>query len=264
MEFARAGQAAVALFDGRVLIAGASPLDNRSVELYDFRAGFFLHTNHLLMPRVGNVNFFTITLLSDAQVLIVGGADGFFTSLAEAELSDPWARTFVPAGLMAAARTDHTATLLKSGKVLIAGGRDAHLRNILQSAEIYDPARGSFTPTDDMTIARAYHTATLLVDGRVLITGGITPIVSVPQSECNSCPSGLADSTSGAEIFNPDTGKFIRTGDLLLPRQQHTATLLGDGKVLIVGTGDSPATGEEEGPHDSVMAARSDSPDRSP
>jgi hypothetical protein len=47
---------------------------------------------------------------------------------------------------LATARGNHTATLLSSGKVLVAGGQD-EFANPFQSAEIYDPATGVWTPT---------------------------------------------------------------------------------------------------------------------
>ena len=64
----------------------------------------------------------------------------------------------------------HTATLLPSGKVLVAGGDT--LSDPLSSAELYDPASGTWTPTGSLVTARDYHTATLLPDGRVLVAGG--------------------------------------------------------------------------------------------
>ena len=68
---------------------------------------------------------------------------------------------------MAAARTFHTATLLPSGKVLVAGGGGEN-----STAEIYDPATGSFSTTSGMEIGRSGHTATLLPNGSVLVAGG--------------------------------------------------------------------------------------------
>jgi hypothetical protein len=68
---------------------------------------------------------------------------------------------------MAEARTYHTATLLPSGKVLVAGGGDEN-----STAEFYDPATGSFSTTGGMEIGRSGHTATLLPNGSVLVAGG--------------------------------------------------------------------------------------------
>jgi hypothetical protein len=76
----------------------------------------------------------------------------------------PPAGTFSATGHMTIPRAGHSATLLASGKVLIAGGG---------SAELYDPATDTFTATGNMIAARQMHAATLLVDGRVLITGGL-------------------------------------------------------------------------------------------
>jgi hypothetical protein len=69
---------------------------------------------------------------------------------------------------MTTARASDTATVLKDGRVLMAGGSPG-----ISSAELYDPKLGTFTPTaNSMTTGRAGHTATLLPDGRVLIAGG--------------------------------------------------------------------------------------------
>jgi len=126
---------------------------------------------------------------------------------------------FVPTGSMHAARTGHTATLLKDGKVLIVGGGDA-------TAELYDPASGTFSLTGPPLEGRLHATATLLSDGRVLIAGGLGLTAGL---------DGHLLLLSTAEIFDPETGTFSSTGTMVQARQQHTATLLADSRVLIAG-----------------------------
>src|SRR6266550_967039 len=90
-------------------------------------------------------------------------------------------------GSLTTARYYHTATLLSSGKVLVAGGFNGGYPS---SAELYDPATGSWTSTGSLTIARRLHTATLLPSGKVLVAGG---------------DNGFSD-LSSAELYDPATG----------------------------------------------------------
>jgi hypothetical protein len=66
--------------------------------------------------------------------------------------------------------SEHTATLLASGMVLITGGYGGS--SAVASAELYDPATGSFSSTGSMSSDRVEYTATLLTSGKTLITGG--------------------------------------------------------------------------------------------
>ena len=128
--------------------------------------------------------------------------------------------SWTPTGSMATDRYDHTATLLPSGKVLVAGGISLHVAgNILRSAELYDPATGTWTATGDMTIERADHTATLLPSGKVLVAGGGT----------------FNFTWSSAELYDPATGIWTATGGMAIARLSHTATLLPSGTVLVAG-----------------------------
>ena len=231
MTHGRSFQTATALIDARVLVAGGyynrRPID--SVNLYDPATDTFTSTGSQRQAR----GFDTATRLADGRVLLVGGdsAEWNFDGpyIASAEVYDPMTGTFGPTGSMATGRNLHTATRLLDGRILIAGG-DGRGTISLASAELYDPAAGSFGPTGPMVAARGFQTATRLADGRVLITGGTS--------------DGWAGAhfLASAEIYDPKTGKFNPTGPMTTRRGSHTATLLPDGRVLIVGGSPDGAT----------------------
>ena len=156
---------------------------------------------------------------------------------------------------MSVARSFHSATLMDDGRVLIVGGHSFNFRNsALASAEIYDPATESFAPTGGMSVARQEHTATLLPDGRVVVAGGYDDDMDNPTAQ------------STAEVFDPATGTFAPTGSMASGRGNHTATVLGDGKVLIAGghsghPGASVASAELYDPSNGTFALTGDMTD---
>ncbi len=170
----------------------------------------------MLAPRSGH----TATLLPDGRVLIAGGMRRNQDFYKSAELYDPTTGKFQATGDMNERRVSPVAVLLRSGRVLIAGGWIGH--GCTDSAEIYDPSTGKFTSlAGRMTAVRGDARGTLLPNGDVLITGGAD----------HDSPSGVAS----AEVFHAASQTFQAVPPMHFARVAHTATLLNDGRVLIVG-----------------------------
>jgi len=114
------------------------------------------------------------------------------------------------------------------GRVLLAGGEEFET-SYLAEAELYDPSTGTFAAIGRMIKARDGHTATLLPDGTILIAGGWG--WDAVDGRCCSSTGPRTDT----ELYDPATGIFTTAANLTSRRFWHTATLLMDGRVLIVG-----------------------------
>jgi galactose oxidase-like protein len=136
------------LTNGQALFAGGEGLGRLAdAELYNPLTRTFAPTGSMASRRVWH----SLNLLPDGMVLAAGGETEscagfgclFAGSLDTAELYDPSAGAFYETGSMTAARETHTATLLKDGTVLIAGGVSYGGIGIfggsLASAEVYTP-----------------------------------------------------------------------------------------------------------------------------
>lgn len=115
------------------------------------------------------------------------------------------------------ARTAHTATLLKNGKILVVGGRDD------VNSVLYDLSSDSWSnvPT---AFNSYYHAATLLPNGKVLVTGG-------SANATNSYQSALTT----ARLFDPAANSWSSAAPMTTARINHSATILPNGKVLVAG-----------------------------
>ena len=177
-----------------------------------------------------------------------------------------------PALAPAVPRAAHTATLLASGDVLLAGGCTAdscELDARGATTEIFDARSRRFRTGPPLLRPRVGHGAVRLANGSVLVFGGwdlssqtataerwrpgadrFEPAAPMRRARGGFTFTKLRDgrvlvvggSDSGralrsAELYDPAAGRFIATGSLRLARYGHTATLLPDGRVLVAGGG---------------------------
>jgi len=194
-------------------------------QTFDPGSQSFSRTGDLKVNHLGTGNG---ALLADGRVLLTGGG---LPGIDATEIYDPVSRAWTKGAAMGTARRLHSVTLLRDGRVLIAGGfvcciveGQTATEFATASAELFDPVSGRFTPTGSMAAGRALHQATLLPDGRVLVSGGFG-VASVPG----------APGPEHAELFDPATGTFAPAGELQAGRFLHSALLLTDGRVLVVG-----------------------------
>ena len=200
--------------------------------------------------------------LPDGRVLSVGGelsATG--DALCTTDIYDPFVGAWeagppIPAGegLPADACTtvsDAVTVPLPDGTILVVGGATradpdgtphlvgADQPGAISSAWKYVPATRTFEPTGPMNHPRVHHTATLLPSGKVLVAGGsdrqkpsreaATGCPKVGDTSCEHCV-GMAS----AELYDPNSGTFTDV-PMPLARSCHSAHLLADGSVLLVG-----------------------------
>jgi len=226
---------------GKMLILGGA---DESGELYDPRTG---KSRLIDPPQDALPNSLIAAALPSAPQAVCGGNCGkvLLASRPLSYLFDPrtasWAitgndteidqrraagdRQADGAFITRLTRYNHTATVMKDGKVLLSG----------TASELYDPLTGTSSQTPPPAIPRYLApTATLLPTGSVLLAGGIT--------------DNIGTMTFAAELYEPGRqgappaeakGRWKPAAPLAAGRFSHTAVLLQNGKVLVVGGSDS-------------------------
>lgn len=285
MQHARAGHTSTRLADGRVLLAGgwfeANPGTmniTASAEVYDPVANTFTPVGDMDAPRADHAAL----RLPDGRVLVTGGSElqgAFLADHATAEVFDPSTGQFSAWPVtMTHTRATHAMIDLLDGRWLLVGGSDTDLR-----PETFSTTTGQFTPFAAATPDRArfgvaaaafpsggvavvggeslgevlyfdrtfttltntgsgtskprsYGTATAIGPGRVLVAGGID--FSNGSFVLATCDLVVEGGVVGSETYA--TSVRFPTG-----MANHTATVLGDGRILYCG-GLNPAGGQPE------------------
>jgi hypothetical protein len=172
------------------------------------------------------------TLLPDGRILILGGVEKDDVVAGHDEVVDPrpapasgavydpetGTSLLIPRALLVP-RAHHTATLLPSGRVLVAGGHNED--GDVSSIEIFDPATSrSRMSASRMSPPRSAHAAVLRADGNVWLIGG----------------RAGAKLLSTVEVYDSAEDRLRPAlSSLGTARAEHTATLLRSGEVLIAG-----------------------------
>ena len=123
---------------------------------------------------------------------------------------------------MSVSRYGFGMVLLNDWRVLATGGAFSAGDFVFnKSAEIFDPSTGHWSNTHDMSEGRAFFPAAVLADGRVLVASG-----SVHEG------SLLGNvQTDSAEVYDPASGRWSRTQDLVNWRTGTRAVTLNEGRV---------------------------------
>lgn len=191
----------------------------------------------------------TATLLTDGRVLVAGGIDPVIGGgvLRSAEAYVPSSRSWQRVPRMSAARTQHTATRLGDGRVLVVGGYDGS--GPTRAVAIFDPATDSWTAARRLRQARHLHAAVRLRDGSVLVAGGV----------------GTGGARTSCERFTPGTGTWAAAPDLPWPRAALELTVVAGGVLAYLGhegsRGERATALLRRGawtPHGSMRSARRD------
>jgi hypothetical protein len=228
----RAYATAVALKNGEILVVGGLDRDDPNVtnaesELVNTKTGA---VTVLRQPLLGRLHQ-TATRASDDRVVVAGGVmfqKTYWDPVDSVDVYLPLERRWISANHLIDARSDHAATALLDGRILVTGGNQG--TRLLQSTEIYDLKTDVWTRSAPLPRPRTEHSAMILADGRVLVAGGIEK-------------NGAATDTT--LLYDPRADKWSEGPRMTLPRVQQAAVALANGDVLFIG-GDGAASGTSE------------------
>ena len=228
----RAYASAVALSNGKILVVGgfdrfAGEVMNQQSELIDPATGTVILLPQMLLGRVHH----SMTSAWEDLVVVAGGVEWeetYWSPVDRVDVFRPSQRGWVQGAPLRHPRSDHAATALQDGRVLVTGGNAN--TTLLSSTEIYNPRSDRWTEAAPMPRARTQHSAITLVDGRVLVTGGI---------DVNGAP------TSTTFIYDPRTDSWADGPLMTIARLQQVVVALPSGDVLLAG-GDGAASGTSE------------------
>ena len=158
------------------------------------------------------------------QLVILGGDNGVTgESLSITQpsiaIADPLSQDMVPAGLLLTGRSYHHSLEINNGTILVMGGVDADFEP-LASTEFIDSDM-SVISGPALGVPRTVFASLVLPGGGVTVLGGHTEAGRRP--------------TASVELLRDGERAWSDGGRLLHRRAGHTATLLDDGRVLIVG-----------------------------
>ncbi len=217
---------AITLDDGRVLIVGGSTRAGEefrinSTEFFDPKLNRFVEGPVMRYPR----SALTLTRLADGRVLVAGGDYS-----ANAEVFDPKTNQFLPEPLkLLTRRVFLSSTLLPDGRVLLVGGQNKGILSPGEPSEVLDIAKWQTSAGDVAPDKRFAHTTTMMSDGTMLVAGGIPTLQLSEVVEVGATPTTRATA-----------GKMIRG------REDHRATLLRDGRVVLIGGSDKVSHNDAE------------------
>jgi hypothetical protein len=232
MSIARAQHTATRLTNGEVLVVGG----DASAEVYNPATGTWSPTGSMAIPRTRH----SASLLTDGRVLVAGGLtvdplSGYAVDTSTSELYNPTTGTWAAAGSMTSTRDHHTATLLATGQVLIAGGDGGGGAG----AELYDATTG-WSTTASMTSARyGGHTATLLPSGQVVVAGGSVVTGNAASAEVytsgTSTPPAPTDTVT-VKLAQYDTAKHVLSVEATSTSATTTLTVAVTSTGQTIGT----------------------------
>jgi len=228
--------------DGRIFVVGGDLIETVTTELNSRTSWVRTNSVEVLFPGANGFvgssplnkarTWRPLVIAEGSHILVVGGCcEGTqFTSEVFSTESEAWTilQTFSTKH-----RNNYTATNLGNGKVLVVGGQNGGWDSIPtiidpQTREIFDTEPLNFVvtgsvllPPDCCSRDRVLHTATLLDDSSVLITGGSV--------------SGGNGSTARVERYFPTADDWVIATEMSLARQAHSATLIPNGKIFVVG-----------------------------
>jgi hypothetical protein len=228
----RAYATALALASGEILVVGGLDRDDPNItntesELVNVKTGAVSVLDQKLEGRLHQ----TMTRALGDSVVVAGGVKFQVTHWDPVDRVDVYLPTdhrWISASPMIEPRSDHAATALLDGTVIVIGGNQGP--RLLQSVDIYDVKKDRWSRASPLPVPRTELSAFTLSDGRVLVAGGI---------------DGSGAPTDTTYIYYPAVDNWAEGPKMWVPRVQHAAVQLANGDILFIG-GDGAASGTSE------------------